>query len=34
MADCTSGLPMTHIAMTAVTAKNTTAVASHHRQAR
>ena len=32
--DCTSGLPITHSAITAVTAKNTTAVASHQRQAR
>jgi hypothetical protein len=34
MADCTSGLPATHIAMIATTAKNTTAVASHQRRLR
>src|ERR1700758_3166654 len=34
IADCTSGLPATHTAMTTTTAKNATAVPSHHRQLR
>ena len=33
-ADCTSGLPATQIAMITTTAKNATAVPSHHRHVR
>src|ERR1700752_4029838 len=34
IADCPSGLPATHNAMTTTTAKNATAVPNHHRQVR